>query len=176
MQDSSKLKLQIPSLAPLAPSHSPPFYYIPPYLSKIHPRYLNSETHSHSTPYSLFNIITLLLPALNFSPLLLHTWTNRPTIILRSSFYSPHRTKSSGYKRPGYLRSLASYRSLNLLLPILIFTSFITPSIYTLKSQRNMTHPCLTSLSIQYSGTTPLLKTILHSLRSNPLPCHLHLL
>ena len=103
--------------------------------SKTCQKYLNSKTCSKritSTRTSHSNhITTLLLPTLTFSPLLLHTSTNRHTINLSSSFDSPHRKKSSEYKRPGNLLSLSSSRNLTPLLPIPIV---ITASIYTLKS------------------------------------------
>ena len=41
------------------------------------------------------------------------------------------------------------------LLPISIFTSFITASIYTLNSQGDMIHPCLTPLSILNHSLSP---------------------
>ena len=86
--------------------------------SKTHPKYLNSDTCSScipSTQTSHFNpssppyTITLLLPALTFRSLFIHTLTKRPTIVLRSSSVSPHKTKASAYKRSGNLHSLPSY-------------------------------------------------------------------
>ena len=125
--------------------------------SKTHSKYLNSQTcskqisctwTSHSSRSSQFITITLLLPALTFSPILLHTSTNRPTITIRSSSKSPHRTKSSAYKRSGNLYSLPSSTNLTPLLPIPISPSFITVSIYTLNSKGDMIQPCLTPLCI----------------------------
>ena len=98
-----------------------------PDLSKTHPKYLNSETCSKQIPFtwisysnhsSPFSTITLFLPPLNFSPLLLYTSTNYPTFILRSSSNTPHR--SFAYKRPGNLYSLPSSQNLIPLLPIYI--------------------------------------------------------
>ena len=77
--------------------------------SKTHPKYLNSDTCSnhipsteisYSNPSSSPNTITLLLPASTFRPFLLHTSTKSPTITLRFCSESPHKTKSSAYKRP----------------------------------------------------------------------------
>ena len=81
---------------------------------KTHPKYFHTETGSkrilstqtsYSNPSSPFSTITLLLSALTFRPLLLHTSTNRPTNALRSSSDSLHKTKSSAHKRPGNLHS-----------------------------------------------------------------------
>ena len=83
--------------------------------SKTYPKYLNSDTYSnrapstwisHSNPSSKPNTITLLLPALNFRSLSLTQHNKMPYHHLRSSSYSPHKTKSSAYKRPGNLHSL----------------------------------------------------------------------
>ena len=101
------------------------------------PRHALNESYLHEShtliASSLFSTITLFLPGLTFSSLSLHTSANHPTIALRSSFYSPHRTNSSAYKKPGNLHSLPSSTNLTPLLPIPIFTSF-TVSIYTLKN------------------------------------------
>ena len=100
MQDSNPLKLQPPrdwmaptTLLPLATfllhsASSVPNLSLRHALNKFHLR----EPH---IPIPLFSTITLLLHALSFSPLLLHTSTNHPTITLRSS------SKSSAYKRLG---------------------------------------------------------------------------
>ena len=69
--------------------------------------------------------------------------SNHTTIALSSSSNTPQRTKSSAYKRLGNLHYLYSSRNLTPLLPIPIFTSFISTSIYTLKSQGDMIHPAL---------------------------------
>ena len=92
-----------------------------PDLSKTHPKYLKSDTcficipsmwTSHFNPSSLFNT-TLLLSALAFKALFLHTPTTHPTIAVRSFSDLPHKTKSSAYKRPDNLYSILSSRNLS---------------------------------------------------------------
>ena len=63
---------------------------------KAQAEYLNTNTYSSHIPSpqtsssSPFNAITLLLFALAFRPLLLHTSVNRPTIAIGYFSYSPH--------------------------------------------------------------------------------------
>ena len=110
-------------------------------LCNTHPKYLNSKTYfSHVT-------ITLLLFSLINRPLLLHTSTKCPTITFRSFSVSYHKIRLSAYKRPGNFLSLHS-ENLIPILPIPIFTSFVTASMYMLKSQGNMIHLCLMPLSV----------------------------
>ena len=81
------------------------------------------------------------------------SWIKLPTIALSPSSDSPHKTKLSAYKRPGNLSSpLLKSHSLP---PISIFISFITASIYTLKSQGNRIHSCLTPLLILKHSPSP---------------------
>ena len=76
---------------------------------------------------------------LTSKPLLQHTSKKHPTIALRYSSDSPHRTKSSAYKRPGNLQFLSFSRNLSPLLSIPIITSFIMASICTEKPREHYT-------------------------------------
>ena len=136
------------ALQPL--SHSPTSYYILLHLYLICPKH---------TLHSLLSTISLLLLALIFISLFLHTSTNHSTIALRSSFDSPHRTKSSVHTSPGNFYSLPFSRNLAPLLPNLIFTSFITPSmdIYIEQPRRHdapLFHPTIYPKPLTF---TPLL-------------------
>ena len=130
---------------------------------KTYPKYLNSDTYSnrapstrisHPNPFSPPNTITLLLSALISKPLFLHTSTKRPTITFRPSSNSTQNqiiyileTKQSPLS--SLLQKPNSHP------PHPHFTSFITASIYTLKSQEDMMHPCLTPLSILKQSLFP---------------------
>ena len=98
-----------------------------PQIFEFHDIYVNLTLQS-LLPFQYHH---LSLPCINFS-VLFYTPQQTPTVTFRSPSDSPHTTKSSAYKRPGNLHPLLSPRNLTPLLPIPIFTSFITASIYTL--------------------------------------------
>ena len=100
----------------------------------------------HSNPSSQTNT-TLLLYALTFKHLL-RTSTKCPTII-RSSFDSPHKTKSSAYKRPRDFHSLPSHP------PHLHFHLFHHCIYIRIKNQIDMMQPRLNPLSILEHSFSP---------------------
>ena len=180
MQDPSTINLQIPSInqKPNSTRYPPPTRYLPTAFCNFLTCFIQNPSQifelwcipstriSYFNHSSLLNTITLLLFAFIFRYLLpfrslLHTWTKCPTFTFRCSSDSPYKTKSSACKRPGNLHSLPSSRNLTSILLIPIFTSFITVSIYTLKSQGDTTL-CHTTINPEtvasplflYSGTS----------------------
>src|SRR5678816_4300569 len=103
---------------------------------------------------------TLLLSTFTFKPLLLHTLPNLSTNPLKLSSDSPQRTKSSAYNREGTLHSSPFSTILTPFPAIPTSNSFITPSIYKLNNQGDITQPCLTPLLIlNQSPLTPFILT-----------------
>ena len=88
------------------PKHNPKILIPRHALNKSHLCEPHTSHSNHSSPF------ILLLPALTFSLLLLQTSTNHSTITLKSFPKSPHRTKSSVYKRSGNLPFFPSPSSL----------------------------------------------------------------
>ena len=91
-----------------------------------------------------FSTITLLLATLTFRPPFLHT--KYSTNAIRSSSNLPYKNKSFANKEPGKLYTHSSFWNPSLQLPIPIFTSSITVSIYILKSLGDMIYHCLTPI------------------------------
>src|SRR5678816_3491352 len=88
------------------------------------------------------------------------TLPNLSTNPLKLSSDSPHRTKSSAYNRYGTLHSTPFSTILTPFPAIPTSNSFITPSIYKLNNQGDITQPCLTPLLIlNQSPLTPFILT-----------------
>ena len=106
----------------------PPSYYIQPHLYQLYPKHIPNiwiQIQALNEPHTSVPPIQSPCSYLHWlSVLFFYTPTNCPIITLRSSFDSPHRAKSSAYKRTGNL-SLNHY-PLHLLPHMLdiIFISF----------------------------------------------------
>ena len=115
------LKVNASSVLDSSKSNIPNIWILRHALNESHlhePHTLNPPCHSLPSPFFY----------LHSSP----THNNKPSHhCFRSSSNLPHRTKSSVCKRSSNLYSLPSSMNLTPLLPIPIFTSFITESIYT---------------------------------------------
>ena len=125
-----------------------------PDLSTTHPKYIGYETCSnhvqsrkisHTDPSSPPNTITLLLTPLTFRTLLLHT-SAQHSITTFSSF-SDSKPDHQHTKRPAIPMLSPSLKISPSFFPP-HFHFFYYPSMYALKSYRDVTHLCLTSLSI----------------------------
>ena len=131
-----------------------PTCYLPVKLdiSKTYPKYLNYDTCSNHAPSTWISHsspssppITLLLSALSFR--LLHDSSKCFVTILRSCSGLTQKNQVTYLHTRGQVISIPSpSRNLIPILPIPIFTSFITASIYILKNQGDMVHPCLIPL------------------------------
>ena len=113
---------------------------------QLHPMWISWI--SHSSPSSPFIITIWLLPALAFRPLLHTNKTSRhcPQIFLRLTIQN-------------LIICIQEPRQFQLspLLPILIFTSSITASIYAFNSQEDMIYPCLSPLWSWTTHSIPIL-------------------
>ena len=144
--------------------------------SKTCSNHVLSKKTSHTNPSSSPNIITLLLFAFTFRPLLLHTLAKHLTISSRFSPISPHKTRSSAYISLSNLYSFPSSENVIPILPIPIFIFFITRYLYTLKSQRDMTYPFLTPLSILKHLLSPPFSQVYHPHHTFSIPATVSLL
>ena len=136
MQDPSTYKLQTPNINqwPNSKWNPPPTHHLPTTLCLILKRIRLRKPHTLTLPPH--QQYYLSLTCIDFKTFFIYTSIRRPTVALRSSSGSPHKTKSSVYKRPGNLYSFPSSWNPIPLPPF----PFSTPSLrpYILKSQGDM--------------------------------------